>query len=168
MEGFRTIKASDMQGNVFQKIGQQWMLVTAGSPSDYNTMTASWGTMGILWGKPVAFCFVRPQRYTYQFMEKNEFFTLSFLPENYREALNICGTKSGREIDKAKETGLTVIDVEGTAAFAQAELILLCRKAYSQDIEKSRFILTELDKQCYPQEDYHRMYVGEIVSVYSK
>ena len=111
MSEFRTITPEEFSGNPFTLIGRDWMLVTAANPGDglrggedYNTMTASWGGMGILWGKPVAFVFVRPQRHTFSFTEKNDRLTLSFFGPEYREALNFCGTKSGRDCDKAAET----------------------------------------------------------------
>ena len=100
------IEPNMIDRNVFQLIGSDWMLITAGTPESYNTMTASWGGMGVLWGKNVCFCFIRPTRHTYQFIEKADVFSLSFFEERYRGALEICGTKSGRDIDKAAATGL--------------------------------------------------------------
>ena len=103
----REIKATEIKENAIKLIGKDWALITAGDESGYNTMTASWGGLGQLWNKDVCFIFIRPQRYTYEFIEKNELFTMSFYPEEYRKALSFCGTKSGRDYDKAKETGLT-------------------------------------------------------------
>lgn len=165
---FRTIKAKEISESPFSLIGQDWMLITSGSIDKFNTMTASWGGMGFLWGKNVCFIFVRPSRYTYEFMEKNDNFSLSFFTEEFRPALNICGKKSGREIDKVKETGLKPISLNnGTTGFEQAKLIIECKKMYFQDITPEHFMDNSI-KKFYPNEDYHRMYVGEILSVIIK
>ena len=108
------------------------MLITAGTPESYNTMTASWGGMGVLWNKNICFCVIRPTRYTYQFIEKTDVFSLSFFEERYRQALEVCGTKSGRDIDKAAVTGLTPVagELDGTTNFQQARLVIECKKLY--------------------------------------
>lgn len=167
MNGFHEINPKQISENMFQLIGDDWYLLTSGDKNGYNTMTASWGTAGILWGKPVAVSYVRPQRYTYEFMEKNDCYTLSFFDDAYRPALNFCGSKSGRDYDKAKETGLTPCFVDGTVCFQEAKLVLVCKKMYSQDLDPSRFLVPEIEKN-YANRDYHRMYIGEILKVYSK
>jgi len=160
---FRAVKPEALGMNPFQAIGQDWMLVTAGTLENFNTMTASWGALGVLWGKPIAVCFVRPSRYTFAFMEACEQFTLSFFDEKYRAALDFCGTHSGRNVDKAASTGLTPIAApSGAIAFEQARLILACRKIYTQDIEPSR-ILDPSVLSSYENSDYHRMFVGELI-----
>ena len=144
------------------------MLITAGTPERCNTMTASWGGLGVLWGKQTATCYIRPQRYTYEFMEAGEAFTLSFFGEEYRKALAFCGAKSGRDVDKVKECGFTVAAGAGDAPyFEEADLVLVCKKAYWQDLDPSHFLDPEIEKH-YPQKDYHRMYIGEIVEAYKK
>ena len=173
---FRNINPRELQGNIFEAIGDKWMLVTptandtAKAPG-FNTMTASWGGMGIMWGKPVASCVIRPVRYTYEFMEAADYFTLAFFPEKYRQALNILGTKSGRDGDKVKESGITpdILPFENKQiyAFKEADTILLCRKIYYQDINPDNFIDKDLNKN-YPEKDYHRMYFGEIADVFIK
>ena len=161
---FTKINPRELQGNVFELVGDKWMLITAAKEcGTLNTMTASWGGMGIMWGKPVANCVVRPARYTYEFMEAAEYFTLSFFPEEYRKALDLLGTKSGRDGDKIKESGLTPI----THGFAEADTVLVCKKIYYQDIDPANFTDSSLDRN-YPNKDYHRMYFGEIVQVYIK
>ncbi len=105
---FTKIDPREIDGNVFQRIGQQWMLITAGNKEACNTMTASWGGMGVLWHEPVVTAYVRPQRYTKEFVDREKTFSLSFYPEEYREALTLCGTTRGRDIDKVKECGFTV------------------------------------------------------------
>ncbi len=169
MTMFVPIKPEEERGNVFSRIGRQWMLITAGSKERYNTMTASWGGLGVLWGKDVATCYIRPQRYTKEFVEREEYFTLSFLPEECREILNFCGTKSGRDVDKGRECGLVSEEAEcGAPYFAQAELVLVCRKLYRQDMEESCFLDPSLLGKWYPEKDLHRMYVGEIEQVLKK
>ena len=163
----KEINPKELDGNVFEMLSEQWMLITAGDISNYNTMTASWGGFGVVWGKNVCWCVVRPTRHTHSFMEKNEYFTLSFFPEEYREALKFCGKESGRDYDKAKETGLIAIEggISGTTSFEQANLIITCRKNYFHDFDPKKFIDQTIDSSCYPQKDYHRMYFGEIISV---
>ena len=131
---FLKIDPKALNFNVFSAIGDQWMLITAGTKERCNTMTASWGGLGVLWGAPMATVYIRPQRYTKQFVDENESFTLSFFPEEYRKQLSLCGTKSGRDMDKVKECGFTVAEgVGGAPYFEQAELVLVCRKRMVQD-----------------------------------
>ncbi len=162
MSAFKEIKPIEIEGNPFHLIGREWMLITAGAPEHFNTMTVSWGSMGELWFKPVCFCFVRPQRYTYEFMEKSEAFTLSFFDEKYKPQLNLCGSRSGREIDKAAECGFTPLEAEnGSVYFGEARLVLECRKLYFQDLDPANFLDDSIMKN-YPKNDFHRMYIGEI------
>jgi flavin reductase (DIM6/NTAB) family NADH-FMN oxidoreductase RutF len=150
--------------NVFGLIGNEWMLITAGNREAFNTMTASWGGMGVIWGKNVCFCVVRPGRYTYRFMETSDRFTLSFFDDRFRKALAYCGSHSGRDVDKVKEAGFTPIFGDEGIFFSEARLVLCCRKLYFQDIDPSNFIDPTIDGAHYPIKDYHRMYIGEIVS----
>lgn len=149
-----------------QLINDEWMLVTSGKEGDYNTMTASWGTLGELWNKEVAFVFIRPQRYTYSFMEKNDFFTLSFFGGGFKKELGLCGSKSGRDIDKVAATGLTPVADEEKVYFAEASLVLVCKKIAFQDLNPDGFLDPSIEDNY--QGDYHRMYVGEIVEVLQK
>ncbi len=143
----------------------KWMLITAGTKDSFNTMTASWGSIGILWRKPVATIYVRPNRYTYEFLERNDLFTLSFYDETYHEKLSICGTKSGRDIDKVKECGFTVKTTdEGAVYFEGAKKVLVCKKLYSQDILPEKILDNSIINQ-YPMKDFHRIYIGEILEV---
>ncbi len=149
--------------NPFGLIGQQWMLITAGNKESFNTMTASWGCLGWLWNKPVAFIFVRPERYTHDFLESGDFVTLSFFPESCRKALQICGTKSGRDCDKVKEAGLIPIALEsGAVTFEQASLTVECRKLFKSDMKKSDFIDKEVLAKWYSEAGLHSVYVLEI------
>lgn len=159
---FKLISPDEIQDNVFKLIGSDWMLVTAGTMESYNTMTASWGGLGVLWGDNVSFCFIRPQRHTYNFMEKYENFTLSFFNEKYREALDFCGSHSGRDVDKAEATGLVPIEEDGTIYFNEARLVIVCKKVYYQDIEPTNFLVPNIEKN-YLKKDYHRMYIGKVI-----
>ena len=166
---FQTIDPRELKENVFSLVGDKWMLITAGTAERCNTMTASWGGMGIMWGKPLALCGIRPQRYTREFMDAQDCFTLSFFEETYRQALTLCGTKSGRDIDKVQACGFTVAQGEGGAPyFEQARLVLVCRKLYCRDLDPVCFVDPKPDETWYPGKDYHTMYVGEIVQVLQK
>lgn len=150
----------------FIKIGEEWMLVTAGTPEQHNTMTASWGGVGFLWGVPTATIYIRPQRYTREFIEREELFTLSFFDSSYQSALSFCGSHSGRDCDKAAETGLTPISLNGTTSFSEASLVLVCRKKYRQDMTDEAFLDSQILTKWYPEKDLHTMYIGEIIAAY--
>ena len=165
---FEKIDPKALDQNVFSLIGDQWMLITAGTKDQCNTMTASWGGLGVLWGKPVATVYIRPQRYTLEFVEREDTFTLCFFGEQYRKALALCGSKSGRDVDKVKECGFTVATAEGAPYFEEADLVLVCKKAYWQDMDPTHFLDGEIDGKWYPQKDYHRIFIGEIETVLKK
>ena len=142
--------------------------VSAGELADFNTMTASWGAMGELWHKKVGFGFVRPTRHTFKFMEESDTFTLTFFDEKYRDALKFCGTKSGRDVDKMAATGLTPVPSKcGSVHFAEARLVIECRKLYVHDLDPAEFLEAAIEEE-YPEKDYHRMYIGEIVRCLKK
>lgn len=165
---FRAIKPEQIKDNPFRAIGQEWMLIAAGTADHHNMMTASWGAWGVLWHKPVCFCFIRPNRYTHEFMQRNFFYTLNFFDKKYKKALNLCGSKSGRDIDKVKATGLTVRQDKSSAVyFAEARLVIVCRKIYFQDIEPRHFLDGSIETN-YPKKDYHRMYAGRVVRCLSR
>lgn len=146
----------------------QWLLLTAGdfAAGQFNTMTVAWGSIGNMWDRPFVQAFVRPTRYTYEFMEKYPTFTLCAFPESHREALRHLGTTSGRDGDKISDSGLTVIASGRVAApaFAEAELVLECKKIYWDDIRAGNFLETRIDRN-YPRKDYHRIYFGEILAI---
>ena len=162
------IDIKQLQGNAVSMFDDKWCLITAGNKDSYNTMTASWGAMGELWNKDVCFIFIRPQRYTLEFTEREEYFTLSFFSDEYKKALTFCGRNSGRDCDKAKETGLTPVEIDGSMSFEESEIVVVCKKLFSQDIDPEGFIDKSLDSKNYPDKDYHKMYVGEIVACYVK
>lgn len=168
MNGYHEIQPGKMNENVFNLLGSDWMLITAGTKEAFNTMTASWGGMGVLWNKNVCYIVVRPQRYTYTFLEKNKFFTLSFFHEKYRDVLKFCGARSGRDVNKPAETGITPLQTgNGAVYFSEARLVFECKIIYYQDIDPNNFIDPSIADN-YPQQDYHRMYIGEIISVHIK
>lgn len=165
---FHNIEPKQLTKNVFSLLEDQWTLISAGDETKYNTMTASWGGLGVLFHKHVATIYVRPQRYTFAFLERYSEFTLSFFDPAYRPALQLLGSRSGRDTDKIKESGLTPI-TDGTAApyFEEAELVLVCRKLYAQDLAPEGFLDPALHS-FYEKKDYHRMYIGEIVQALTK
>lgn len=171
-QGWQSLSIKDymkkVQGiNPFSMIGKNWMLIGAGSAEDYNAMTASWGGLGILWNKNVSFCFVRPSRHTYTYTEKASHYTLSFFDPEHKKALQYFGSVSGRDEDKAAGSGLHPIFFDdGQVSFAEASLVLVCRKLYIQNMEKSLFLDTSVLPHFYPADDFHRVYVGEIERVW--
>lgn len=164
---FNSISPKSLAEPIIKSIGDEWLLITAGNPDHFNTMTASWGTLGVFWHKPVAICFIRPTRYTYDFVNENDLFTLSFFDSEHHDILQFCGTNSGRNIDKVAETGLTPGELDrGGIGYAQARLMLECRKIYFDDLNPENFLLPDVDRKIYPEKDYHRMYIGEITGCY--
>ena len=151
--------------NPFTAIGDDWMLVTAGDAASHNTMTASWGGLGVLWGAPVATCYIRQSRYTKEFVDNSEYYTLTFLQDGHLDALGLMGSKSGRDMDKMHESGLTPVFVEGQPTFEEAELVLICRKRGVTDIAPDD-MAQEVQDKWYGDHDYHTMYIGEIVAAY--
>ena len=167
----KNIDPRELTDNFFEAIGKEWMLVTAGNKEKFNMMTASWGCIGWLWNKPVAVAFIRPERFTHEFIEKEDRLTLCFLGESeeMRKAYALCGAKSGRDCDKVSETGLTPADFGGSVAFEEADLVLVCRKLYSYDLTESGFLTDDgIPAQFFASDPYHRAYISEIVGVYVK
>ena len=165
---FKQIDPKELNFNPFAAIGSQWMLVTAGDNSKLNTMTASWGGAGVLWNKNVVTCYIRPQRYTREFMESQDCFSLSFLPEKYRSELAYCGRVSGRDEDKIAKTGLTVCNDFEAPFFEEAETALICKKLYVDEIKPECLLDSELDSKNYPAKDYHIVYIAEIIKALVK
>lgn len=161
------ISPNNLEKTPFEMIGKDWMLLTAGDENKYNTMTASWGGLGVLWNKNVVFAFVRPQRFTIEFMNDSDYFSCSFFDESYRNALAYCGKYSGRDVDKAKECNLTPDFTENAPFFKEANTVLVCKKLFMQDMTEDCFIDKTLLSN-YENNDYHRVFVGEIVKVLKK
>ena len=147
--------------NIFQK---DWALVTAGSMDNYNTMTIGWGGLGTLWRKPVCTVYVKPCRYTHSFMEANDYFTVSFFDDEYRGALSVLGTKSGRDGDKVSEVGFTPVAAGESITFKEAKITLLCKKIYRQDLTLDAMPSDAIEKY-YTEEAPHTMFIGEAVDI---
>ncbi len=162
----KEINVSELSLNPMTLIDREWMLITAGTPErGYNTMTASWGHLGSLWGLPTSLIYVRPQRYTREFVDREEYYTLSFFPASYHKALAYLGTHSGRDEDKVAKVGLTPVSDEHGTWFAEAELVLVCRKLYRAPLLEEHFTDKAVVEDHYPQRDFHDLYVGQIVKV---
>lgn len=168
LQGYKQISPDKIPGNIYKMLSENWMLITAGKNDQYNTMTASWGGLGHLYNKPVTFCFINPTRHTYQFMENDDTYTLSFYTETHRDALKYCGTHSGKNEDKIKATGLTPITTpSGSKAFSEAWMIIECRKLVSQPFTPEA-IHDPASKTQWGNKDLHKMYIGEILNVWVK
>lgn len=167
MKNMTSIDPLSIDGNFIKMIGRQWMLITAGTVERFNTMTASWGAVGEIWGKHAVFVFVRPQRYTFGFMESNELFTLSFFGDGYRKELAHLGSVSGRDEDKVSAVGLTPLaTASASVGFVEAPLILECKKMYAGSLEKDYFADQSIPGKVYPENDFHKMYVGNILNAW--
>ena len=169
MKNFHQIPAEGIKENTFTLIGKEWMLVTAKKPDGtVNTMTASWGGMGVLWNKNVAFAVIRPQRYTKEFVDNADSFSLTFFGPEYRRQLTYLGTVSGRDEDKIAKAGLTVAECDGVPCFEEAKMVLICRKLFAQDMTAASFVTNSIPEEVYPTGDYHTLYIAEIESVWVK
>ena len=173
-EGVTKMKKVDLsvlaKEDAFKLIGSEWMLVCAGNKDKFNMMTASWGGLGWLWNKPVVFTFIRPERYTHEFLEREARFTLSFFKDEWKDALKFCGSKSGRDFDKCKETGLKGVALEsGAIGFEQSRLTLDCRKLFKAPMTEANFVDKDVLAKWYnanPGGSLHDVYIGEIETIY--
>lgn len=163
---FKEIKATEIKGNLIKTISKEYMLITAGNEQGYNMMTASWGFMGEMWGADCAMCVVRPQRYTMEFINNSDYFTLSFYGDN-KEIHKICGSKSGRDCDKTALTGLTPVFDDEAVYFSEARMVLVCKKQYVQAMEEKCFCDKEPLKW-FPNNDFHFQIYGKIEKVLIK
>lgn len=168
MNKFKEIKPDELNKNVFQLIGKDWMLITAEKDNKVNTMTASWGGFGVMFNKNVVSIVLRPQRYTKEFVDDSDTFSLTFLNENFRDQLKYLGSASGRNEDKISKSNLTVNHLDNTPYFEEGNLIIICKKIYAQPLNPDCFIANELDEKWYPQKDYHTFYMAEIEKILIK
>ncbi|MCR5484241.1 MAG: flavin reductase [Clostridiales bacterium] len=164
---FKETNIREIKESAVKMISDDWALVTAGDNKKFNTMTVSWGGLGELWGRDVAFIFIRPQRYTLEFINREDFFTLSFFGGKYKKELAFCGSKSGRDVDKAAATGLTPASYGDAVFFDEAETVLVCKKIAVFDILPDGFLDRSIDDN-YKNGDYHKVFVGEIVKTLQK
>ena len=154
----------ELTTDIFKQFDKKWALLTAGDENSFNTMTISWGGLGTIWNKPVATVYVRESRYTHDFMDSNEYFTISFYPEQYKKELGVLGSKSGRDMDKMKGSGLTPTTAGQSMTFKEAELTLVCKKLFRQRLE-SENIPSDIVNSFYGDNDLHDMYIGEVVDI---
>lgn len=161
----KEISVFEIEKNAFQLIGKDWTLITAKKGELVNTMTASWGGLGVLWNKNVAFIVIRPQRYTKEFVDSSDTLSLTFFDEKYRKDLTYLGRVSGKDEPKIQKVGFTILEDQGTPYFQEACLTLICKKLYSQLIVKEAFFDQSLNDQVYPKSDHHTLYVLEITKV---
>ena len=154
----------DFQVDAFKVFDEGWALVTAGVQGDFNTMTVSWGGLGTLWSRPAATVYVKKNRYTHQFMEKNDLFTVSFFPESCKKALGWLGSHSGRDGDKVAAAGLTPVYLDGAVTFAEARATLVCRKMYAHDFDVSA-VPADAAAAYYKSEPPHTIYIGEVIEI---
>nr|MBQ4318140.1 flavin reductase [Clostridia bacterium] len=170
--GFKSIDPKNgLNDNMIKTIGSEWMLISARRPSsdEYNMMTASWGNVGFLWNKPVFTCYVRPQRYTFEFTENTDTIALSFFGDSCRDALKFCGSKSGRDCDKAAECGLTPrFDIDGAVYFDEARMVIVGRKLYTDMLRDKAFVDRSIVPACYAAGDFHKLYICEMTGVFIK
>ena len=160
----KEINVRELKENFVKMISNDWALLTAGSMDDFNTMTVSWGGIGETWGKDVVYIFIRPQRYTYELLEKTNDFSMSFFGGEYKKELGYCGENSGRNGDKFEATGLTKVTLDGVECIEQAKVNLVLRKLAFQDIDPKGFIDETIENNY--NGDYHRVYIAEIVKTY--
>lgn len=166
-----SLKAIDMKElkfNPMTLIGKEWMLVSAGNEKSFNTMTAQWGHLGAIWNgdMPTSVIYLRPQRYTRSFVDKEDYYTLSFFDEAYKKGLMYLGTHSGRDEDKLAKTSLTPVFSDESVYFKEAKMVLVCRKIYRDKLHEESFIDQNILKKNYPEHDFHYVYIGEIVKAY--
>ena len=166
---FKEIDITHLNENVVDLFKNRWALVTAGDKDALNTMTVSWGAVGELWGKDMATLYIRPQRYTEEFLNKNDYLTVSFYPDDMKKRIHgVCGSKSGRDVDKVKECNLTPVFDEKAPYFNEAQIVLVCKKAAKSRFNPDEFLDGEIDEKWYPQNDYHFIYYAEIEKVLVK
>jgi flavin reductase (DIM6/NTAB) family NADH-FMN oxidoreductase RutF len=154
----------EFRTDIFSQFDQTWGLVTAGSADAFNTMTISWGGLGTLWGKSVATFYIRTSRYTHEFVENSDYFTVSFYPESFKKTLGILGSRSGRNMDKMHDSGLTPRVLDHGMTFAEAEVTLVCRKLFKAALPIEN-IPEDIVKSHYQDGDWHDMYIGEVVEI---
>lgn len=165
---FKEINPLDYTAKPFSDLAKNWALLSAGTEEKFNSMTVSWGATGELWGKHVVFVFVRPQRYTYEFCEQNDYMSLSIMPDGFQKQLGVFGRKSGRDCDKYAETALTPAFTDKTAYCEEAQAVFELKKVAAFDFDPDSFIDKNIVPDCYPNHDFHRVYIGEITRLLIK
>ena len=165
MDKFKEIKPEELDKSPFQLIGNEWMLITAEKDNKVNTMTASWGGFGVIFGKNVVYIVIRPSRYTKEFVDNSNTFSLTFFDKSFKKRLSYLGTVSGRDEDKISNSNLTITHSGDTPYFEEAKIAIICKKIYAQELKSECFISNEVNLKCYPDKDYHTLYIAEIEKV---
>ncbi len=165
MNEYKRVVPELLRKNPFQIIGKDWMLITAGDETKVNTMTASWGGLGVMYGKNVAYIFIRPQRYTKEFVDREDTFSLCFFDKGYKKTLSYLGTVSGRNEDKIAKSKLTVVRYEDTPYFDEARLVFICKKLFKQALNTDGLLNEQMKQSFYPSGDNHTLYIAEILDV---
>lgn len=165
---FREIKPEEFNFSPFRLIGKDWMLITAEKEGKVNTMTASWGGLGVMWNKNVAYIVIRPQRYTKEFVDNSDSFSLTFFDNSFKDTLSYLGTKSGRDENKIEKSNLTLVHDNNIPYFQEANMSIFCKKLFAQEYRPESFIDQELNEKIYPNVDHHTLYIGEITKILMK
>ena len=168
MHTFQPLPVDMLEFNPFTKIGKEWALVTAGSKQNANPMTVSWGGVGVMWGKNAVFVFIRDTRYTKELIDQGDFFSITFLDEAYRNALNYCGSHSGREEDKIEKAGLTLNVRHSIPFIDEGNLVLLCKKMSATRLTEDSFLDEGIKDKWYPGGNMHTMYIAEIIDIMAR
>ncbi|WP_312561891.1 flavin reductase [Anaerospora sp.] len=168
MSNFKEIQPQEFVYSPFKLIGEEWMLITAEKDGKANTMTASWGGLGVMWGKNVAYIAIRPQRYTKEFIDNSDTFSLTFFDDGFKKALGYLGATSGRDEDKIAKSNLTIQHTDCVPYFAEAKIAIICKKLYAQEYKPELFVDQEINEKCYPDADHHTLYIAEITKILVK
>lgn len=165
---FKETNISEFNLDIFNKLNKEWALVSAGNKDQFNTMTVSWGELGTLWNKPVITCFIRPQRYTKEFIDANEEMTFSFFNGKHMKDLTLLGRESGRDGDKIAKTELTPTFIDNLPTFEEAEIVVVAKKLYVDELKPESFLDKTLIEKNYPNNDFHTVYICEVKKIYMK
>lgn len=168
MSSFNEIMPEQFEQSPFKLIGKDWMLITAEKDGKVNTMTASWGGFGVMWGKNVAYIVIRPHRYTKEFVDHSDTFSLTFFEPSFKKQLGYIGTVSGRDEDKIQKSNLTILHTDETPYFQEANMAIFCKKLYAQEYKPECFIAQELNEKWYPDIDHHTLYIAEVTKILVK
>lgn len=158
-------KIEDLYLNPFTSLMKDWALVTVESEGEVNTLTIGWGGFGVLWQKYVATIYIRPCRYSKGLIDKADKFSITFLPDGYRDTLLYCGRASGRDENKIEKSGLTLDYKNGVPYFKEGKLVLVAKKIYSDEFKTEGFEDISISDKIYPEKDYHAFYIAEIENI---
>lgn len=161
----KQVKTEDIVFNPFTSLMKEWALVTVRSGERINTLTIGWGGFGVLWQRYIATIYIRPCRYSKELLDNADSFSITFLPDTYRDALLYCGKVSGRDEDKIKGCGLTLDYRDGVPYFKEGKRVFFAKKIYSDVFREENFADSSISDSIYPEKDYHTMYLAEITAI---